>query len=260
MKSKEEIVKNWLFRYTGTHAEDMGKYIILVNFGQYVNLFAERFDVPVNGHDRVMPSATYEDMSIINFGMGSANAATIMDLLSSVQPKAVLFLGKCGGVKKINQLGDLILPIAAIRGEGTSNDYFPPEVPALPAFNLQKAVSTVIRSHNKDYWTGTIYTTNRRVWEHDEVFKEYLRKIRCMGVDMETATIFSVGFFNQIPTGALLLVSDQPMISSGVKTEESDKVISARYVEQQFEIGVDALRELIDNGLSVKHLKFDYDE
>ncbi|NLF41129.1 MAG: AMP nucleosidase, partial [Bacteroidales bacterium] len=128
MKSKEEIVKNWLFRYTGTHAEDMGKYIILVNFGQYVNLFAERFDVPVNGHDRVMPSATYEDMSIINFGMGSANAATIMDLLSSVQPKAVLFLGKCGGVKKINQLGDLILPIAAIRGEGTSNDYFPPEV------------------------------------------------------------------------------------------------------------------------------------
>lgn len=260
MKTKEEIVANWLYRYTGTHVEEMGKYILLVNFGQYVQLFSERFDVPIHGLDRVMPSATCGDITIINFGMGSANAATIMDLLSSVKPKAVLFLGKCGGLKKINQLGDLILPIAAIRGEGTSNDYFPPEVPALPAFNLQKAVSTVIRTHNRDYWTGTIYTTNRRVWEHDDSFKDYLRKIRCMGVDMETATIFSVGFYNQIPTGALLLVSDQPMISSGVKTEESDKTISAKFVDIQFEIGLDSLKELIENGLTVKHLKFDYDE
>jgi AMP nucleosidase len=192
--------------------------------------------------------------------MGSANAATIMDLLSSVKPKAVLFLGKCGGLKKINQLGDLILPIAAVRGEGTSNDYFPPEVPALPAFNLQKAVSTNIRNHNLDYWTGTIYTTNRRVWEHDEDFKAYLRKIRVMGIDMESATIFSVGFYNSIPTGALLLVSDQPMISSGVKTEASDRVVSENFVHKQLEIGVDSLKELINNGLTVKHLKFHYDE
>jgi AMP nucleosidase len=189
--------------------------------------------------------------------MGSANAATIMDLLSAIHAKAVLFLGKCGGLKKKNQLGDLILPIAAIRGEGTSNDYFPPEVPALPAFSLQKAISTTIRNHNKDYWTGTVYTTNRRVWEHDEDFKEYLRKIRAMGIDMETATIFSVGFHNQIPTGALLLVSDQPMIPEGVKTSESDKKITQNFVEEHLRIGIDSLNELINNGLTVKHLRFE---
>jgi AMP nucleosidase len=260
MKKKEEIVENWLPRYTGTRLEDFGKYILLTNFTQYVNLFAELFNVKINGLDRAMPSANHEDISIINFGMGSANAATIMDLLSAIQPKAVLFLGKCGGLKKINRLGDLILPIAAIRGEGTSNDYFPPEVPALPAFNLQKAVSTNIRNHKMDYWTGTIYTTNRRVWEHDDQFKEYLLKIRCMGIDMETATIFSVGFFNQIPTGALLLVSDQPMISTGVKTEESDKIVSETFVKKHLEIGIDSLKELINHGVTVKHLKFDYDE
>jgi AMP nucleosidase len=260
MKTRKDIVTNWLPRYTGTEVGEIGEYVIVVNFNQYVDLFAEKFKVPIKGKDRVMPSATHGNISIINFGMGSANAATVMDLLSSVSPKAVLFLGKCGGLKKVNQLGDLILPIAAIRGEGTSNDYFPPEVPALPAFNLQKAVSTNIRNHQLDYWTGTIYTTNRRVWEHDEVFKDYLRKVRAMGIDMETATIFTVGFYNSIPTGALLLVSDQPMISSGIKTEESDKVVSKKYVEKQLEIGVDSLNELINQGLTVKHLKFDYDE
>ncbi len=260
MKTREEIVNNWLPRYTGTGVSELGKYILLTNFNQYVNLFAEKFQVEIRGANRIMPSATHENISIINFGMGSANAATIMDLLLAARPQAVLFLGKCGGLKEINNLGDLILPIAAIRGEGTSNDYFPPEVPALPAFNLQKAVSTNIRNHGLDYWTGTIYTTNRRVWEHDDAFKNYLRKIRCMGIDMETATIFSVGFHNRISTGALLLVSDQPMISTGVKTAISDKEVSEKFVNKHLEIGIDSLKELINNGLTVKHLKFDYEE
>ncbi|MEI6291835.1 MAG: AMP nucleosidase, partial [Chloroflexota bacterium] len=175
------------------------------------------------------------------------------------QPKAVLFLGKCGGLKQKNQIGDLILPIAAIRGEGTSNDYFPPEVPALPAFSLQKAVSTAIRNHGRDYWTGTVYTTNRRIWEHDDEFKNYLRNIRAMAVDMETATIFSTGFFNDIPTGALLLISDQPMTPDGVKTAESYERVNQDFVNEHIRIGIDALLELIDNGLTVKHLRFEFD-
>lgn len=257
MKNKEEIVQNWLPRYTGTQLNEFGKYILLTNFNKYVKKFAEWNNVEIKGADMPMPNATANGITIINFGMGSANAATIMDLLSSIDPKAVLFLGKCGGLKKKNELGDLILPIAAIRGEGTSNDYFPPEVPALPAFSLQKAISTTIRNHNKDYWTGTVYTTNRRVWEHDEKFKEYLRSIRAMGIDMETATIFSTGFYNEIPTGALLLVSDQPMISEGVKTTESDKVITQNFVDEHLKIGIDSLNELINNGLTVKHLRFE---
>ena len=176
MKTKEDIVNNWLPRYTGARLEDMGKYILLTNFSNYVSLFAKWHKVKVIGQDRPMQCATAGGITIINFGMGSATAATVMDLLTAIHPKAVLFLGKCGGLKKKNKIGDMILPIAAIRGEGTSEDYFPAEVPALPAFALQKAVSTTIRDHDKDYWTGTIYTTNRRVWEHDEDFKNYLEQ------------------------------------------------------------------------------------
>jgi AMP nucleosidase len=256
MKNKKEIVDNWLPRYTGRGLEDFGKYILLTNFQKYVTLFAEMYNVEVVGNDKPMPSASANGITIINFGMGSPNAAIIMDLLSAINPYAVLFLGKCGGLKKKNQLGDLILPIAAIRGEGTSNDYFPAEVPALPAFSLQKAVSTTIRNFDRDYWTGTVYTTNRRVWEHDEDFKKYLETTRSMAIDMETATIFTVGFANQIPAGALLLVSDQPMIPEGIKTSSSDNIVTQQFVEEHLKIGIASLNELINHGLTVKHLRF----
>lgn len=256
MKTKEEIVENWLPRYTGASLDQLGQFILLTNFNHYVNLFAEMHQVEIIGKDKPMQCATADGITIINFGMGSPGAATIMDLLTAIQPNAVLFLGKCGGLKKRNKIGDLILPIAAIRGEGTSNDYFPPEVPALPAFALQKAISTTIRDNNVDYWTGTVYTTNRRVWEHDEKFKEYLTDIRAYAIDMETATIFTVGFYNKIPTGALLLVSDSPMIPEGVKTEVSDSKVTAQYVEKHLTIGIESLKQLINNGQTVRHLQF----
>ena len=256
LTSRREIVENWLPRYTGLPLKKFGDYILLTNFQHYVDLFAKHHRVPVHGRDKPMPTATAGRITIINFGMGSANAATVMDLLRAIHPKAVLFLGKCGGIKHRAVVGDLILPIAAIRGEGTSNDYFPPEVPALPAFALQKAISTTIRDHALDYWTGTVYTTNRRVWEHSDEFKKYLKKIRAMAVDMETATIFTVGFSNEIPTGALLLVSDQPMVPEGVKTIESARKVDSSFVGSHLEIGIDSLKQLINKGLTVKHLKF----
>lgn len=255
MKTKSEIVKDWLPRYTGTPLDAFGEYILLTNFINYVENFAEKFGVEIIGRDKPMQTATSDNVTIINFGMGSAMAATVMDLLSAIEPKAALFLGKCGGLKK-TKLGDLILPIAAIRGEGTSNDYMPLEVPALPSFRLQMAVSYVVKKNNLDYWTGTVYTTNRRVWEHDEKFKEYLVDIRAMGIDMETATLFTVGFANGIPRGALLLVSDNPMTPEGVKTSKSDMGVTKSFAEKHLQIGIDSLKELANSGDSVKHLKF----
>lgn len=258
MKTKKDIVDNWLPRYTGVPLDEFQPYILLVNFISYVELFARTHGVEIRGLDRPMQVATSPELgiSIINFGIGSANAATVMDLLSAIEPKAALFLGKCGGLKKKIKIGDYILPIAAMRGEGTSDDYFDARVPALPSFSLQKAVSESVTAHGRDYWTGTVYTTNRRVWEHDDEFKTYLNTIRAAGIDMETATIFMVGFANEIPKGALLLVSDQPMIPEGVKTAESDKKVSSGFVKEQLEIGVASLLRVKESGKSVKHLRF----
>ncbi|HOU68140.1 MAG TPA: AMP nucleosidase [Paludibacteraceae bacterium] len=257
MKTKQEIVENWLPRYTKRPLEEFTPYILLTNFNNYVEIFADWYKVPIYGRDGSMPNASANGITIINFGMGSASAAIIMDLLTAIKPKATIFLGKCGGLNDKNSVGDYILPSAAIRGEGTSDDYMPSEVPALPSFGIQRVISSIVRNFNRDYWSGVVYTTNRRVWEHDEKFKEYLRVTRAMAIDMETATLFLVGFSNHVPIGALLLVSDQPMISTGVKTEESDKSVTQKFVKEHIMIGVNSLEAIKNKDITIKHLIFD---
>ena len=257
MNKKDKLALDWIKRYTGTDPKEFGDWILLTNFQNYVDKFSKKYDSKINGLGGPMTSSVNKDgLSIVNFGIGSANAATIMDLLSCIKPKGVLFLGKCGGLKKTTEIGHFILPTAAIRGEGTSDDYFPKEVPAMPSFKLHKYVSELLVDQGIEYRTGVIYSTNRRVWEHDEKFKKYLRKVRVMGIDMETATIFITGFANEINRGALLLVSDTPMIPEGIKTEEMDRDVTRKYVDLHLGMGIEAMARIGVEGEKIKHFKF----
>ncbi len=257
MKTKLDIAKNWLPRYTGTQIDEFGDYMLLTNFHNYVEKFANRFNCDIKGIGKPMQTATNSaGLTIINFGIGSANAATIMDLLVARAPKGVLFLGKCGGLKLSTEIGHFILPIAAIRGEGTSDDYKPKEVPALPSFKIHKFISDKIVQRNLEYRTGVVYTTNRRVWEWDEDFKNYLRKLSTIAIDMETATLFIVGLVNEIPRGALLLVSDIPMIPEGIKTEESDLMVTQKFADLHLDIGIEAMTEIGQKGEKIKHFTY----
>lgn len=252
-----QIAKSWLPRYTGMALNQFGDYILLTNFKSYVSAFSDQFNCDVYGEDRPMQAATNDNgVTIINFGIGSPNAATMMDLLCAVRPKGVLFLGKCGGLKSSSEIGHFILPIAAIRGEGTSDDYFPPAVPALPSFKLHKFVSQKIYEHGHEYRTGVVYTTNRRVWEHDTEFLNKLKKMRSIAIDMETATIFIVGHHNQIARGALLLVSDVPVTPEGIKTEESDKSVTQKWGDAHLQLGIEAMSEIDEKGEKIKHFKY----
>lgn len=255
--SKPDIVKDWLPRYTGMPIGRFGDLILLTNFRRYLDYFAAKFSAEILGEGGPMQAATSSHgITMINFGIGSANAATIMDLLTAISPNAVLFLGKCGGLRKPIKIGDFILPIAAIRGEGTSLDYYPIEVPALPSFRLHDFVGHELVKAGKDYFTGVIYTTNRRVWEWDENFKDYLKRVRATGIDMETATLYLVGHANGIPRGALLLVSDAPMEPEGIKTAESDKLVTRDYADLHIEMGIATMETLLENEENVKHLRY----
>ena len=254
---RDRIVRNWLPRYTGMPLEGFGRLILLTNFFTYVERFSRRFGCSITGTGGPMQACTNADgITIVNFGIGSPNAATIMDLLSAVHPDAVLFLGKCGGLKRSVDLGHFVLPIAAIRGEGTGLDYYPIEIPALPSFRLHALLAEEIVKKEQDYRTGVVYTTNRRVWEHDEEFMEYLLKMRAIGIDMETATLFLVGHYNEIPRGALLLVSDVPVIPEGIKTEEMDREVTAKFSDMHLELGIATMETLLRSGEKVKHLRY----
>ncbi len=257
MLSKTDLAKSWLPRYTGMEIDAFGDYVLLTNFSNYVDKFAERFNCDLCGEGRPMQAATNASgVSIVKFGIGSPNAAIIMDLLTARMPRGVLFLGKCGGLKQTSEIGHFILPIAAIRGEGTSNDYFPPEVPALPSFKLHKFVSMVIAKRGLDYRTGVVYTTNRRVWEHDLKFLARLQAVTSIGIDMETATIFIVGHANEIARGALLLVSDVPIAPDGIKTEESDALVTREWADLHLQIGIDAMTHIGGQGEAIKHFRY----
>lgn len=257
MTDRLDIAKAWLPRYTGMPLDLFGDYVLLTNFSYYIKRFAEMFGCDIYGETRPMQAATNDKgLTLINFGIGSPNAATIMDLLTARHPQGVLFLGKCGGLKRSTEIGHFILPIAAIRGEGTSNDYFPPEVPALPSFKLHKFVSEKIIAHGYDYRTGVVYTTNRRVWEHDLEFLQKLERVTAIGIDMETATIFVVGHANQISRGALLLVSDVPTTPEGIKTEESDQRVTREWGDKHLQIGIEAMTEIGEKGEQIRHFQY----
>lgn len=255
--TKLELAKDWLPRYTGMPVDDFGDYVLLTNFSNYVNKFAAKFGCDIYGENRPMQATTNSaGLTIVNFGIGSPNAATIMDLLIAREPKGVLFLGKCGGLKKSTEIGNFILPIAAIRGEGTSNDYLPAAVPALPSFKLHKFVSQKLYEEDFEYRTGVVYTTNRRVWEHDDSFREELVEMTAIAIDMETATIFVVGHYNQIARGALLLVSDLPMTPEGVKTEERDEQVTRDWADVHLQLGIDSLSQIGKDGEMIKHYRY----
>jgi AMP nucleosidase len=257
MVTKEQIARDWLTRYTGMPLDKFGDWVLLTNFRDYITRFAEQFSCKVYGEDRAMQASTNSaGLTMICFGMGSPNAATVMDLLTAHHPKGVLFLGKCGGLKESTEIGHFILPIGAIRGEGTSNDYLDPLVPALPSFKLHKFVSQILVEQGLDYRTGVIYTTNRRVWEHDEEFRQQLQEYTPIAIDMETATIFVVGHTNQISRGALLLVSDKPLTPDGVKTTESDARVTRDWSEVHLQIGIDSLTKIGKEGETIRHFKY----
>lgn len=257
IKDRLTITRDWLPRYTGMEIDNFGDYVLLTNFSDYVSRFAAMFNCDIYGESRPMQAATNgQGLTIVNFGIGSPNAAIIMDLLSARDPDGVLFLGKCGGLKDSSEIGHFILPIAAIRGEGTSNDYFPIEIPALPSFKLHKFVSEKVIQANHEYRTGVVYTTNRRIWEHDQDFKVKLQKTTSIGIDMETATIFIVGHYNQIARGALLLVSDIPITPDGIKTEESDRTVTENWLETHLAIGVNSMTEIGKSGETTRHFQY----
>lgn len=257
MVTKEQIAHDWLTRYTGMPLEDFGDWVLLTNFRYYLTRFAEKFGCHVHGVDRAMQACTNQDgLTMICFGMGSPNAATVMDLLTAYHPTGVLFLGKCGGLKESTEIGHFILPIGAIRGEGTSDDYLPPLVPALPSFKLHKFVSQKLVERGMEYRTGVVYTSNRRVWEHDEAFRRQLQEYTPIAIDMETATIFVVGHKNQISRGALLLVSDKPLAPEGVKTTESDARVTRDWSETHLQIGIDSLTEIGEKGETIRHFQY----
>ena len=255
---KRRIAQDMLERYTGSPAERYKKQIILTNFDYYLERFhslcgSERF----KGSAMSVVHSDSANVSIVDFSIGSPNAALIIELLSTVDPKAVLFLGMTGGIHRSLKVGDFIIPTAAIRDEGASAHFMPPQVPALPTFKVQKFVSQMLVEKGLDYRTGVVHTTDYRFWEFDERFKAILREERALGIEMECAALFITGFVSKVAIGAILLVSDLPLKRSGIKTKKSARKVFRQFTDIHLEVGIKSMSEIAERGEHIRHYKWD---
>lgn len=254
---KRKIARDMLERYTGSAPSVFEKQIILTNFHHYIDRFEE-----ICGERKTIGSAMTavhsrkEGVSIINFSIGSPTAALIIELLATVDAKAVLLLGMCGGLHRSLKIGDFVLPTAAIREGGPSHHFIPPQVPALPTFKIQKFVSQILVERQHDYRTGVVHSTDYRFWEFDDRFKAQLYEERALAIDMECATLFIGGFVSKVPIGALLLVSDLPLNPGGVKTAKSAKSVFRKYTDFHIQIGIQAMSQIADRGEHIRHYKW----
>jgi AMP nucleosidase len=257
-EKKYKIACDMLERYTGHSIDLFQTQIILTNFHYYT----ERFNALLDDAEYTIGSAFKASSSkkakvtIIEFGIGSAMAALVMELISVVEPKAVLFLGMCGATHPSLKVGDFILPIGAIRAESVSTHFMPPQVPALPTFKIQKFASQILVEHGFDYRTGMVHSTDLRFWEFDENFKHNLYEERVIAVEMECAALFIVGFASKVNIGALLLVSDCPLKRGGIKTKKSANSVFRQFTDKHIELGIEIMADIAQRGETIRHYRW----
>ncbi len=255
--AKQKIASDILERYTGGAPGDYHQYIILTNFHKYMDVFAQKYDGKKQyGSAMAVVHSNDVHVSMIDFQIGAPTAALIIEVLSVLDPQAVVFLGMCGGLHRSLQIGDFILPMAAIRDEGVSHHFLPPQVPSLPTFKIQKFISQMLVNDGLDYRTGVIHTTDYRFWEFNDAFKRKLYEERAIAIDMECAALFSVGFASKVPIGALLLVSDLPLVKGGIKTKESSKQVMDSFTEKHIQLGLQSVIEIQEKGEHIMHYQW----
>jgi len=258
-KRRQDIALGMLERYTGSKPREFFPYILLTNFDHYFNLFTDKYRV-IRKHGSVMEvaHAVSEKISMINFRIGAPTAGLVIDILSYINPKAVLMLGMCGGLHPKVKLGEFVLPMAAIRDEGTSQFYMLNQVPALPTFRIQKILSEVLGRMRIPYKTGVVHTTDYRFWEFDRKFRDVLKEERAIAIEMECSTLFVAGFRRKAPIGALLLISDLPLKKGGIKSHKSSETVFKEFAETHLEAGFRTLKvvQSLKDEIKLRHFQW----
>ena len=242
---QQSIAQDTLERYSGSPVADFQPYVLLTNFSRYVHYFAEARNVPViEGSTFKVAHDPIQKVSILDFKIGSPAAALVVDLCAFLPIRATLLLGMCGGLRRNYEVGDYFVPVASVRGEGTSDFYFPSEVPALANFLVQKIVTNILDEEKAVYHIGITHTTNKRFWEFDHDFKARIKASRAQAIEMECATLFIGSYSHRLPLGALLLVSDLPLNRDGIKTKKSSESVFTKFTADHVEKGVKVMESL----------------
>jgi AMP nucleosidase len=241
----DSYVQQTLLRYTGSEHGQFKRFVLLTNFSDYVERFKALGDHVY--HSRTWEAAHNDDLdcSLVSFGIGAPAAAMVMHCLGYLdQVDAVIMLGLAGGLAEEMQIGDMVLPTASIRDEGASQHYLHSNTPALPNFKVQHVIQQTALEMGIKSRSGIFKTTDYRMWEFDQEFAGLLKAQKVVAIDMEIAALFSVGYALRKPIGAVMLISDLPLLRTGIKRSESTGEILEAFCQRHLDLGIHAVKNL----------------
>ncbi|QNT79017.1 AMP nucleosidase [Entomobacter blattae] len=281
-----------LAHYTGTQAEHFQRFILLTNYQRYIDSFCtygmEQVDLGTEYSNFVAPEDKIytkkkknfslpdslpqmpayhlcrEDgngITMVNIGVGPANAKTITDHLAVLRPHCWLMLGHCAGLRRTQKLGDYVLAHGYLRADNILDDEIPTWVPIPAIAEVQVALQEVTAqvtgleaSELKTRMrTGTVLTTDNRNWELrlNTLFQQ-INMSRSIAVDMESATIAANGFRFRVPYGTLLCVSDKPLHGE-LKLRGMANAFYRERINQHLTVGIETMRLLRKRGVDTLH-------
>ena len=201
-------------------------------------------------------------ITMVNIGVGPANAKNITDHIAVLRPHTWIMLGHCAGLRNTQQLGDYVLAHGYVREDHVLDEELPLWVP-IPALAeiqlaLEKAVADVTQVQGAALKsimrTGTVASTDNRNWEllPDNQPQRRFSQSRAVALDMESATIAANGFRFRVPYGTLLCVSDKPLHGE-IKLPGMANHFYRERVDQHLRIGIRALELLREQGVDQLH-------
>ncbi|RZL00401.1 MAG: AMP nucleosidase [Rubrivivax sp.] len=240
------------------------------------NVVTRRVGVPAEAGDTLgavpprlpqMPAyhlmrADRSGITMVNIGVGPANAKTITDHIAVLRPHAWIMLGHCAGLRNTQQLGDYVLAHGYVREDHVLDEDLPLWVPIPPLAEIQLALEGAVEDVTqlsgyelkRIMRTGTVASTDNRNWEllpHRGPERRFSQS-RAVALDMESATIAANGFRFRVPYGTLLCVSDKPLHGE-LKLPGMANQFYRERVDQHLRIGLRAIERLRGNRAGQLH-------
>jgi AMP nucleosidase len=282
-----------LKHYTGTPAEHFQHFVLFTNYVRYVDEFVGFAIDTLRRRDSdyqalSTPGALFEPgeltdaeaqiaagqwrrhqmpayhlmapgrmgITLVNIGVGPANAKTICDHIAVLRPEAWLMIGHCGGLRPSQTIGDYVLAHAYLRDDHLLDDVLPIEIPIPAIAEVQNALfdaAMMVTGEDEDSLkrrlrTGTVVTTDDRNWElRYTASARRFNQSRAVAIDMESATVAAQGYRFRVPYGTLLCVSDKPLHGE-LKLPGQANAFYERAISQHLRIGIEALTLLEREG------------
>ncbi len=233
----------------------VGKYVFLPGSVERAALIAQYFDEPVKvAHNREFLTYTGKlegvSVTVTSTGIGGPSAAIAVEELYQCGAHTMMRIGSCASTSPKVRIGDVVIPNGAVRMEGTGDHYLPLEFPAVPDFQMVKALESAAMKLGYPYNIGVTITkdsfytevspeTKPVYYELKEKWNSY-RSGGATNTSMECSTLFLVAASLGIRMSSVMINATEFDVYSN-----DDKDYPRDWEHRAIQVGIEGMRQMI---------------